>query len=115
MYECYNLQDLFRKNLLHIPQHSWFSDELHFLNAGWIYHFNAIPQNPRDVSYWLERTYKELINNKSLTPKYSPISLEYFLNMEVANGGESKQILNLNGKLKTVKEIIEYLKTASEP
>jgi len=58
--EAYNLQDLFRKNLLHIPQHSWFSDELHFLNAGWIYHFNAIPKNPRDVSYWMERTYNYL-------------------------------------------------------
>jgi hypothetical protein len=58
--EAYNLQDLFRKNLLHIPQHSWFSDELHFLNAGWVYHFNAIPQNPRDVKYWMERTYNYL-------------------------------------------------------
>jgi len=58
--EGYNLQDLFRKNLLHIPNHSWFSDELHFLNAGWVYHFNAIPQNPRNVAYWMERTYNEL-------------------------------------------------------
>ena len=58
--ECFNLQDLFRKNLLHIPNHSWFPDELLFLNAGWVYHFNAIPQNPRHVSYWMERTYKEL-------------------------------------------------------
>lgn len=60
--ECFNLQDLFRKNLLHIPNHSWFPDELLFLNAGWVYHFNAIPQNPRHVSYWMERTYKELYN-----------------------------------------------------
>jgi len=58
--EGYNLQDLFRKNLLHIPGHSWFSDELRFLEAGWVYHFNAIPQNPRDVAYWMERTYKHL-------------------------------------------------------
>ena len=58
--ESYNLQDLYRKNLLHIPNHSWFSDELHYLECGWIYHFNAIPQNPRHVSYWMERTYKEL-------------------------------------------------------
>ena len=60
--EAYNLQDLFRKNLLHIPGHSWFPDELRFLEAGWIYHFNAIPQNDRHVSYWMERTYKELYN-----------------------------------------------------
>ena len=58
--EGYNLQDLFRKNLLHIPGHSWFSDELHFLDAGWVYHFNAIPQNERHVNYWIERTYKHL-------------------------------------------------------
>ena len=58
--ECYNLQDLFRKNLLHIPGHSWWKDELRFLEAGWIYHFNAIPQNPRHVPYWMERTYNEL-------------------------------------------------------
>jgi len=58
--ECYNLQDLYRKNLLHLPGHSYFSDELHFTKAGWVYHFNAIPQNPRHVAYWMERTYKEL-------------------------------------------------------
>jgi lipopolysaccharide biosynthesis glycosyltransferase len=58
--EAYNLQDLFRKNLLHIPGHSWFKDELLFLDAGWVYHFNAIPQNPRHVDYWMERTYKQL-------------------------------------------------------
>jgi len=60
--ERYNLQDMFRKNLLHIPGHSWWEDELLFKNAGWVYHFNAIPQNPhnRDQSYWIERTYKEL-------------------------------------------------------
>lgn len=58
--ECYNLQDLFRKNLLHIPGHSWWKDELIFTDAGWVYHFNAIPQNPRHVSYWMERTFNEL-------------------------------------------------------
>lgn len=58
--EAYNLQDLFRKNLLHIPNHSWWKDELRFLDAGWVYHFNAIPKNPRDVSYWMERTYNHL-------------------------------------------------------
>ena len=61
---CYNLQDLSRKNLLYFhPQH-WWSDELHFLKNGWVYHFNAIPPNPmnRDANYWIERTYKELYN-----------------------------------------------------
>ena len=58
---CYNLQDLFRKNLLHIPGHSWWPDTLEGLySAGWVYHFNAIPQNDRHANYWIERTYKEL-------------------------------------------------------
>ena len=59
---CYNLQDLSRKNLLYFhPQH-WWSDDLHFLKNGWIYHFNAIPQNQmgRDANYWIKRTYEEL-------------------------------------------------------
>jgi len=58
--ECYNLQDLFKKTLLHIPGHSWFPDNLRFLEAGYVYHFNSIPKNPRHVSYWMERTYNEL-------------------------------------------------------
>ena len=58
--ERFNFVDLHRKNLLHIPGHSWFSDELHFIDAGWIYHFSAIPKQNRHVSYWMERTYKEL-------------------------------------------------------
>lgn len=115
--ECYNLQDLFRKNLLYIPGYSWWQDELLFTKAGWVYHFNAIPQNERNVDYWLERTFKELcINRKKHTiSEYNPISLDYFLNMEVANGGISKQILNLNGKLKTVRDIVKYWKTAPTP
>lgn len=57
--ECFNLQDLYRKGTLHF-EGAWIPDELIFLKAGWVYHFNAIPNNPRHVSYWMERTYKEL-------------------------------------------------------
>lgn len=60
--ECYNLQDLFRKNLLYIPNHSWWTDELLFVKAGWVYHFNAIPQNSRHLEYWMKRTYNQLYN-----------------------------------------------------
>jgi hypothetical protein len=60
---CYNLQDMFKKSLLHIPGHSWWPDTLENLwDSGWIYHFNSIPQNQhnRDANYWIERVYKEL-------------------------------------------------------
>ena len=36
---------------------------------------------------------------------YSPINLDYFLNMEIANGGISKQVVTLNGKLKTIRDL----------
>ena len=56
------MTDLFRKNLLHTPgtPYTWWPDKLTFLDAGWVYHFCAIPQSPRHVDYWMERTYKEL-------------------------------------------------------
>ena len=58
--ECYNLQSMFYKHLLHFPGQSWWPDDLIYLDAGWVYHFNAIPQNPRDDLYWMERTFNEL-------------------------------------------------------
>ena len=62
--DCYNLVDLHRKNLLYLDTRHWWTDELHFLEAGWVYHFNAIPPNSmnRDANYWIERTYRELYN-----------------------------------------------------
>ena len=60
---CYDFQDLFRKNLLYLPGYSWWEDKLDNLyNSGWIYHFNAIPQNQynRDSAYWMKRVYEEL-------------------------------------------------------
>ena len=41
---------------------------------------------------------------------YSPINLDYFLNMEVQHGGGGKEICHNDGKLKTVKDVIEYWK-----
>ena len=61
--ECYNLQDMFKKNLLWIDDYSWWDDSLkNMYKSGWVYHFNAIPPNPsqRDAVYWMKRTYEEL-------------------------------------------------------
>ena len=58
--EQYNFQDMFRKNLLHHPGHSWFTDELHFLDWAYVYHFNAMVSPDRATDYWMKRTYKEL-------------------------------------------------------
>jgi hypothetical protein len=39
----------------------WITDELIFKDCGYVFHFNAIPQNPmnRDANYWIKRTYEE--------------------------------------------------------
>ena len=59
---CYNLQDLYRKNLLVLTGKEYWTDELHYLDAGWVYHFNSIPPNPmnRDANYWIKRTFTEI-------------------------------------------------------
>jgi len=61
---CYNLQDMFRKTLLHIPSihgKTILQDNLEYLwDSGWVYHFNSIPKNPNDANYWIERVYREL-------------------------------------------------------
>ena len=59
---AFNLQDLHRKTLLYHHPQCWWPDELIFLDVGWIYHFNAIPNNQlnRDLEYWMKRTYEEL-------------------------------------------------------
>jgi len=44
---------------------------------------------------------------------YEPINLEYFLNMEVQNGGGGKEICHQNGKLKKVRDIINYWKVGN--
>jgi hypothetical protein len=41
----FNLQDMFRKNLLYTNGYSWWDDKFLYTKAGWIYHFNAIPNN----------------------------------------------------------------------
>ena len=65
--ECYNMTNMWRKNLLHMPPEvrlpCWWPDELIFLETAWVYHFAGIPggkDNPRDCNYWIERTYKHL-------------------------------------------------------
>ena len=83
--ERYNFGGLYIKNLLwnpwlnvHAP--SWWSDELIFLDMGWIYHFAGIPKldteeavkehvrrfgyKARDTGYWMKRTYEELYENR---------------------------------------------------
>ena len=55
----FNMQDMALKEIL--------TDDLLFTKLGWIYHFNAIPNN-HDSSltlHWMKKTYEELYDNIS--------------------------------------------------
>ena len=44
---------------------------------------------------------------------YEPINLQYFLNMEVQDGGGGKEICHQNGKLRKIQDIINYWKVGN--
>ena len=57
---------------------------------------------------WREiRSNSKKYNNK---PRYEPINLEYFLNMELQPGGGGKEIVLKNKTLKTIGEVVDFWK-----
>jgi len=88
-------------------------DQLSFPYVAWKnkLDFNFIDEDIDDNEFflymkkWRQIKRKEKRNNFI---EYQPISLDYFLNMEVANGGGGKEILNQNYTLKKVKEFVEF-------
>ena len=55
----FNMQDMFRKEIL--------TEDLLFTKLGWIYHYNAIPnnQNSEQTLYWMKKTYNFIYENNS--------------------------------------------------
>lgn len=53
----FNMIDMTRKEIL--------TENLLFTKIGWLYHFNAIPNNVNNTltNYWMEKTYKYLYEN----------------------------------------------------
>jgi len=54
----YNMQDLSRKEIL--------NEDLVFTKIGWVYHYNAIPDNNNSEKtfYWMKKTYNYLYDHK---------------------------------------------------
>ena len=54
----FNMQDMFRKEIL--------TDDLLFTKLGWVYHFNAIPNNVDSqlTIHWMKKTYEYFYGNK---------------------------------------------------
>ena len=88
--------------------------QLSFNYVAWKnnFKFNWIDGDIRNNKYF-KKTEKHRI--KRVKPKYAPIDEEYFLNMELQSGHGGKEIVLNNYELKTVRDVIEYWKTAAEP
>ena len=88
-------------------------DQIGFNYSAWKqdFNFDYIQEDIDDNEFflymkkWRQVKRKEKRNN---FVEYQPISLDYFLNMEVANGGGGKEVVNQNYTLKKVKDIIKF-------
>ena len=84
-------------------------DQLSFPYAAWKSNlkFKLIPIDIDDNEYFLYMKKWRRDRMKS-TITHEPISLDYFLNMEIANGGDSKMVIKNDGELNTVKDVVNY-------
>ena len=88
-------------------------DQIGFNYSAWKqdFNFDYIQEDIDDNEFflymkkWRQIKRKEKRNN---FVEYQPISLNYFLNMEIANGGGGKEVVNQNYTLKKVEDIIEF-------
>tara|TARA_Y100000034_G_scaffold12174_1_gene12777 strand:- start:3266 stop:4885 length:1620 start_codon:yes stop_codon:yes gene_type:complete len=70
--------------------------------------FNYIQGDSRNNKYFLNiGKHKSKVKDKI---DAEPIHMDYFLNMELANGGGGKEVINQNGKLRTVGDVVEFWK-----
>ena len=88
-------------------------DQISFNYSAWKnkFNFSYIQEDIDDNPYflymkkWRQIKRKEMRNNRI---DAAPISFDYFMNMEIANGGGGKEIIKQNGKLKTVKDVCMF-------
>ena len=73
-----------------------------------LYHPKTKEKQEAQNKFYMDNFSRDLLVRDGVKKKFKPISLEYFLNMEVASGGLSKTILNRGDKLKTVRDIVEF-------
>ena len=91
-------------------------DQLSFNYTAWKNNFEFTHiEYDIDSNPWfkLMKKWRQQQNKLIKTPEFQPISLEYFLNMELADGGGGKEIIKQEGSLKTIKDIINYFSSPS--
>ena len=88
-------------------------DQISFNYSAWKndFKFSYIQEDIDDNPYFLYMKKWRQIKRKEKRNsyiEYAPISLDYFLNMEMANGGGGKEIIKQDGQLKFVKDIYMF-------
>ena len=88
-------------------------DQISFNYSAWKndFEFSYIQEDIDDNPYFLYMKKWRQIKRKEKRNsyiEYAPISLDYFLNMEMANGGGGKEIIKQDGQLKAVKDIYMF-------
>ena len=87
-----------RRDQLSLPYSAWKTN----------FEYKLMPIDIDDNQYFQYMKKWRRQKMKEVNEDYEPISLDYFLNMEIANGGESKMIIKDNGKLKKVKDVVDF-------
>ena len=86
------------KTYAHLPPHEQLS----------LYHPKTIQKQTEQNMFYNKNFSADMNVRGGVKKNFEPISLEYFLSMEVASGGPSKVVLNRYDKLKTVKDVVEF-------
>ena len=86
------------KTYAHLPPHEELS----------LYHPKTIQKQTEQNMFYNKNFSADMNVRGGVKKNFEPISLEYFLSMEVASGGPSKVVLNRYDKLKTVKDVVEF-------
>jgi len=85
-------------------------DQLSFNYSAWKtgVKFNYMDGDSRDNKYFVSLGKHTGKNKKNNSLKYEPISLDYFLKMELQKGGGGKEMVTNNHTLNTVEDVVNY-------
>jgi len=86
------------KTYSHLPPHEELS----------LYHPKTIEKQTQQNLFYNKNFSRELNVRTGVKKNFEPISLDYFLNMELAEGGGGKEVVKNNGSLKTVRDVVEF-------
>ena len=86
------------KTYAHLPPQEEFS----------LYHPKTIEKQTQQNTFYNQNFSREMNVRNGVKKNFEPISLDYFLKMELAKGGGGKEVIKNNNQLKTVKDVYEF-------